>query len=185
MLVSIVYDSGFGHTARQAQAVAEGVARVPGVEARLFPVSEGPVPWEVLEESDAIIFGSPTYNGLVSSRLKKFMEDATRPAWLPQKWRNKVAAGFTNSGAMHGDKLNSLMSMALFAAQHGMIWVGLDLFPGRSSEENNRIGGWLGAMAQSNDESPDLSPIASDLATAAHLGQRVAEISRQFRNGRA
>jgi len=59
----------------------------------------------------------------------------------------------------------------------------LDLFPGRSPEERNRIGGWLGAMAQSNDESPELSPIASDLKTAAHLGQRVAEIAAQFRKG--
>jgi NAD(P)H dehydrogenase (quinone) len=108
------------------------------------------------------------------------MEDSTRPAFLPQKWRNKIAAGFTNSGAMHGDKLNSLISMTLFAAQHGMIWVGLDMFPGRSPEEPNRVGGWLGAMAQSNDESPELSPIASDLKTAAYLGQRVAETVRRF-----
>jgi NAD(P)H dehydrogenase (quinone) len=178
MQVAIVYDSGFGHTAKQAQAVAEGVNRAPGVEAKLIAVADGDISWETLEASDAIVFGSPTYNGSVSARLKKFMEDSTRPAFLPQKWRNKIAAGFTNSGAMHGDKLNSLISMTLFAAQHGMIWVGLDMFPGHSAEEPNRVGGWLGAMAQSNDESPELSPIASDLKTAAHLGQRVAEIAR-------
>jgi multimeric flavodoxin WrbA len=178
MQVAIVYDSGFGHTAKQAQAVAEGVNRAPGVEAKLIAVADDNISWETLEASDAIVFGSPTYNGSVSARLKKFMEDSTRPAFLPQKWRNKIAAGFTNSGAMHGDKLNSLISMTLFAAQHGMIWVGLDMFPGHSAEEPNRVGGWLGAMAQSNDESPELSPIASDLKTAAHLGQRVAEIAR-------
>lgn len=175
MLISIVYDSGYGHTARQAKAVAEGIDQVPGAQARLIAVADQPVPWDVLEASDAIVFGSPTYNGCVSARLKQFMEDSTRPAWVPQKWRNKVAAGFTNSGAMHGDKLHSLVSMVLFAAQHGMLWVGLDLFPGKSAEEQNRIGGWLGAMAQSNDESPELSPIESDLKTAAHLGRRVAE----------
>jgi multimeric flavodoxin WrbA len=178
MQVAIVHDSGFGHTAKQAQAVAEGVNRAPGVEAKLIAVADDNISWETLEASDAIVFGSPTYNGSVSARLKKFMEDSTRPAFLPQKWRNKIAAGFTNSGAMHGDKLNSLISMTLFAAQHGMIWVGLDMFPGHSAEEPNRVGGWLGAMAQSNDESPELSPIASDLKTAAHLGQRVAEIAR-------
>jgi multimeric flavodoxin WrbA len=94
--VAIVYDSGFGHTAKQAQAVAEGVNRVSGAEAKLFAVADGDIPWEVLEASDAIIFGSPTYNGSISARLKKFMEDTTRPVWLPQKWRNKIAAGFTN-----------------------------------------------------------------------------------------
>ncbi|CAI8882129.1 MULTISPECIES: flavodoxin family protein [Burkholderia] len=184
MLISIVYDSGYGHTAKQAQAIAEGVRKVQGAEVQLFAVADGPVQWDVLEASDAIIFGSPTYNGLVSARFKQFMEDSTRTAWVPQKWRNKIAAGFTNSGAIHGDKLNSLVSMALFAAQHGMIWVGVDLFPGKSDDEQNRIGGWLGAMAYSKDESPELSPIESDLKTAAHLGQRVAETARQFRNGR-
>lgn len=184
MLISIVYDSGFGHTAKQAHAVAEGARRQPGVEVRLVAVADGPIAWDGLEASDAIIFGSPTYNGLVSARFKQFMEDSTKPAWIPQTWRNKLAAGFTNSGAQHGDKLNSLMSMSLFAAQHAMLWVGLDLFPGRSNAEPNRIGGWLGAMAQSNDESPELSPIASDLETAAHLGQRVAELCAQFKRGK-
>ncbi len=54
------------------------------------------------------------------------------------KWRNKVAAGFTNSGAQNGDKLHSLISMALFAAQHGMLWVGLDLKPGNDSSRGRR-----------------------------------------------
>jgi multimeric flavodoxin WrbA len=181
MLTTVVYDSGYGHTQKQAEAVAEGVHRVPGAEARLVAVTDGDIPWETLAASDAIIFGSPTYNGTISARLKKFMEDSTKPAWRPQTWRNKIAAGFTNSGAQHGDKLNSLVTMTLFAAQHGMIWVGLDLFPGRSADERNRIGGWLGAMAQSDDVSPDISPISSDLETAAHLGQRVAEVASQFK----
>jgi NAD(P)H dehydrogenase (quinone) len=181
MLTTIVYDSGYGHTEKQAQAVAEGVRRVPGAEVRLIAVADGEFPWDTLAASDAIIFGSPTYNGTISARLKKFMEESTRPAWIPQTWRNKIAAGFTNSGAQHGDKLNSLVTMVLFAAQHGMIWVGLDLFAGRSASENNRIGGWLGAMAQSDDVSPELSPIASDLETAAYLGQRVAEVASRFK----
>lgn len=181
MLISIVYDSGYGHTAKQAQAVAEGVREVPGAEVQLIAVADGPIQWETLEASDAIIFGSPTYNGTVSARLKQVMEESTRPAWLPQTWRNKIAAGFTNSGAQHGDKLNTLITMALFAAQHGMIWVGLDLFPGRSADERNRIGGWLGAMAQSDDVAPKLSPIGSDLETAAYLGQRVAEVASWFK----
>lgn len=184
MQVNIVYDSGYGHTKKQAQAVAQGVERVAGVQANLVAVNGETVDWEALAASEAIIFGSPTYNGTVSARLKQFMEDSTRAAWLPQTWRNKVAAGFTNSGAMHGDKLNSLVTLALFAAQHGMIWVGLDLFPGKASTDLNRIGGWLGAMAQSNDEAPELSPIESDLNTAAHLGQRVAEIAQQLHAGR-
>ncbi len=48
--------------------------------------------------------------------------------------------------------------------------------------ELNRLGSWLGAMAQSNgDEGPDLSPIESDLKTSAYLGQRVTEIALRLR----
>lgn len=189
MLISIVYDSGYGHTAKQAQAVAAGVRNAPGAESKLIPVADGPIPWETLEASDAIIFGSPTYNGSLSARLKQFFEDSTQPAWHELRWRNKIAAGFTNSGAQSGDKLNTLVSISLFAAQHAMIWVGLDLRPGNSGSKGsvddlNRLGSWLGAMAQSNvDEGPEVAPIESDLRTAAHLGQRVAELAAQFRQG--
>jgi multimeric flavodoxin WrbA len=186
MLISIVYDSGWGHTARQAQSVAEGVRRVADAEARLIPVAEGVIPWDVFAASDAIVFGSPTYNGAPSARFKQFCEDSTKPVWSEMKWRDKVAAGFTNSGAQNGDKLHSLISMALFAAQHGMLWVGLDLMPGNDSSRGsvhdlNRLGSWLGAMAQSNgDQGPDDTPIKSDLDTAAYLGQRVAETVRRL-----
>ncbi|TRO38252.1 flavodoxin family protein [Pseudomonas putida] len=188
MLISIVYDSGVGHTAMQASAVGDGVISVVGTELNLVAVADGHVDWDKLEKSDAIIFGSPTYSGLVSARFKQFMEDSTKPAWLEQKWRNKICAGFTNSGAQHGDKLNSLISMALFAAQHGMIWVGLDLMPGNNTstgsvDDLNRHGSWLGAMAQSNnDQGPDKTPNESDLKTATYLGQRVATLTRQFNN---
>jgi len=185
VLIAIVYDSGYGHTAKQAQAVAEGVERVAGVRARLIAVADDAIPWDMLEASDGIIFGSPTYNGTISSRLKKFMEDSTRPAWVELKWRDKIAAGFTNSGAQNGDKLNSLMTISLFAAQHAMVWVGLDVMPGKdaskTSPDLNRLGSWLGAMAQSEDASAEVTPPESDLKTAAHLGQRVADIVRRFR----
>jgi NAD(P)H dehydrogenase (quinone) len=186
MQISIVYDSGYGHTARVAKAVAAGARSVDGADVRLIAIADGPMDWEVLENSDAIIFGSPTYNGMISARLKQFFEDSTKTAWTPQKWRNKLAAGFTNSGAQHGDKLSSLISMALFAAQHGMIWVGLDMMPGNSSStgsENdlNRHGSWLGVMTQSNtDQAADIAPIRSDLDTAAYLGTRVARTVSRF-----
>lgn len=183
MHVAVVYDSGYGHTKKQAEAVAAGAGRVEDVSVTLVALADGDPDWSVLERADAIIFGSATYNGTISARFKKFMEDSTRKSWVPQTWRNKIAAGFTNSGSWHGDKLNSLVTLALFAAQHGMIWTGLDLFPGHSDDANNRIGGWLGAMAYSKDEPPELSPIKSDLDTAAYLGERVATIASQFKQG--
>jgi NAD(P)H dehydrogenase (quinone) len=113
----------------------------------------------------------------VSAPFKAFM-DATSHAVMAKGhlWKDKIAAGFTNSGSRSGDKLASLIQIALFAAQHGMHWVNLDLPPGHasstSSEENlNRLGFSLGAAAQSNvDQSADIVPPQADLATAALPG---------------
>ncbi len=183
--IAIVYHSGYGHTQRQAEAVAEGVAAVAGVKAVLIPVAEAEARSAELEAASGIIFGAPTYMGSASAPFKAFMDWSSKP-WGARAWKDKLAAGFTNSASQSGDKLNTLIQLAVFAAQHGMIWVGVDLMPGNNNSKGsvndlNRLGGFLGALAQSNaDEGPDKGPIASDLATARHLGQRVAEQAKRF-----
>lgn len=180
--IAIVYHSGYKHTATLADSVQRGVLRVPGTEVSLVPVDDIDNNWGTLEKADAIIFGSPTYMGSVSAPFKAFM-DASSKAWGEQKWKDKVAAGFTNSASMSGDKLNTLVQMMIFAMQHGMIWVGLGLMPGNNSstgspDDLNRVGSYIGAMAQSNsDEDADHTPPKSDHETAAHLGERVAKFS--------
>jgi multimeric flavodoxin WrbA len=183
--VVVVYHSGYGHTRVMAQAVALGVERHPGSTCRLIAVEEVAAHWDLLHHADAIIFGAPTYMGSASAAFKGFME-ATASFYLAQPWRDKLAAGFTNSGCLCGDKLNTLLQMAVFAAQHSMIWVGLDLLPARSGTgvfdgQLNRLGSSLGAMAQSNvEQSPDLAPPAEDRCTAAHLGERVARLAQRM-----
>lgn len=183
--VSIVYHSGYGHTAEQAKAVARGVAKVEGVNLNLLTVEEAQQQWDVLKASDAIIFGSPTYMGSASAAFKTFME-ASSEKWYVREWQDKIAAGFTTSASQSGDKLNTLIQLAVFAAQHGMIWVGQDLLPGNNNSKGsvndlNRLGGFLGAMAQANsDQGPEFGPIPSDLLTAEHLGERVANIAKRF-----
>lgn len=189
--IAIVYHSGYGHTARQAEAVMVGVSQVDGAVAQLLSVEEAQVRWSDLAEADAMIFGAPTYAGSASAAFKAFM-DASSHAVMTNGfgWKDKIAAGFTNSGSRSGDKLATLIQLALFAAQHGMHWVNLGLPPANhsstgSEEELNRLGFWLGAGAQSNtDQGPDLVPPESDLATARHLGRRVAEVTLQFARGR-
>jgi multimeric flavodoxin WrbA len=153
-------------------------------------VEQAETRWDDLAEAQAIIFGAPTYMGAASAGFKAF-QDATSHAVMAKGhlWRDKIAAGFTNSGARSGDKLSTLVQMALFAAQHGMHWVNLDLPPANNSTTGaegdlNRLGFWLGAAAQSNvDEGPDTAPPESDLATARHLGRRVARVALQFARG--
>lgn len=189
--VAIVFHSGSGHTARQAAAVAEGVRSHDGARALLLPITElDGGAWRALDEADAIVFGTPTYMGSPAAVFKTFAE-ATQPVWADgMRCRGKVAAGFTNSQAVGGDKLNSLIDLVVLAAQHGMVWVGLDLYPGwattsGSANDLNRIGGWLGAMAQSHgDLGPDVAPPDADLRTAAHLGRRVARVAHELACGR-
>jgi NAD(P)H dehydrogenase (quinone) len=190
--IAIVYHSGYGHTGRQAEAVKAGVDQVEGVEALLMTVEEASTRWDDLAAAEAIIFGAPTYMASASAPFKAF-QDATSKAVMAKgfAWRNKIAAGFTNSGARSGDKLATLIQIALFAAQHGMHWVNLDLPPANNSttgseEDLNRLGFWLGAGAQSNtDQGSDVAPPEADLATARHLGRRVAQTTLQFVRGRA
>jgi NAD(P)H dehydrogenase (quinone) len=140
-----------------------------------------------LHAADAMIFGTPTYMGTVSAEFKAFM-DRTSQFWANQPWKDKLAAAFTNSGSQHGDKLNTLISLTVFAAQHGMNWINLGLLPGHNSstgsaEDLNRFGGFLGAMAQSNvDEGPEVAPPKSDRETAFQLGRRVAEAARRWQH---
>jgi len=189
--IAIVYHSGYGHTGRQAEAVRAGVEHVDGVEAMLLSVDRVERHWEDLNAAQAIIFGSPTYMGSVSASFKAFQE-ATSSTVLSKGylWKDKIAAGFTTSGSRSGDKLSTLIQLAIFAAQHGMHWVGLDLPPANcsstgSEEDMNRLGFWLGAGAQANtDEGPETAPPESDLATARYLGRRVALTTLQFVRGR-
>lgn len=187
--IAIVYHSGYGHTQRQAEAVAAGARQVAGAQIALIPVAEAEARIEELNAADAIIFGAPTYLGSASAAFKGFMEYSAK-IWFAQGWKDKLAAGFTTSGSQSGDKLGTLSQLSIFAAQHGMIWVGLDLLPGNNTSKGsvddlNRLGSWLGAMAQANgDEGPDVAPISSDLATASHLGKRVAQLTAQFVAGR-
>lgn len=184
--VAVIYHSGFGHTRVQAEAVRDGAASVPGVRVDLIDAERHAAHWDALDAADAIIFGTPTYMAGPSAPFKTFL-DATAGRWADQRWRDKLAAGFTNSAGLNGDKLATLQQLALFAMQHGMVWIGLGLLPGNntstgSAEDLNRLAGFIGAMAQSPaDLGPDAGPSASDKRTAAHLGHRVATIAAHWR----
>ena len=184
--VVIVFHSGLGHTRVLAEQVSRGARAVPGVQAMTLPVEEVEANWEQLDNADAIVFGTPTYMAGVSAPFKAFM-DATASRWADQDWRSKLAAGFTNSAGLNGDKLNTLEHLALFAAQHSMVWVPLGLLPGATSstpepEALNRMASFMGAMAQSpTDLGPDQAPNKPDQETAAHLGGQVARAALGWR----
>ncbi|HWW08119.1 flavodoxin family protein [Collimonas sp.] len=187
--VAVVYHSGYGHTKKQAEAVHAGVLRTPGAVPELIAIdAEGNLSdaaWASLEAADAIIFGTPTYMGMASWQFKKFADTSSKQ-WFGQKWKDKIAAGFTNSATMNGDKGSTMSYLITFAMQHSMVWVGTGLMPSNSKaaqrNDVNFVGGFSGALAQSpSDSSPEESPSAGDLETAKLFGKRVAETAQKFK----
>jgi len=186
-LVSIVFHSRDGHTAKMAEAVEQGVRASEGVSVVLHQIYDEDIQhgrWmnetvlNQLDDSNAIIFGSPTYMGSVSASLKSFM-DATSSRYLERKWVDKIGAAFTVSGSPSGDKVNMLMACTTFALQHGMVWVGVGDSP-TTGEGLNRLGIFYGAAGQALFEPPDQTPTAEDKRTGKRLGYRVACFARRL-----
>lgn len=179
--IAVIYHSGYGHTKRMAEAVAEGArGELVGIDA------EGNLTdaqWSTLGAADAIVFGSPTYMGSVSWQFKKFA-DASSKAWFTQGWKNKIAAGFTNSASMNGDKHSTLHYLFTLSQQHGMIWVGTGMLPSNSKaaqrDDLNYLASSAGAMAQSPSDAGVNEMLPGDLETAKQFGARVAEVAGQF-----
>ncbi|MFM2053985.1 MAG: hypothetical protein RL456_2022 [Pseudomonadota bacterium] len=179
--IVIVYHSGYGHTAKVAEAVAEGAG---GTLLRID--AEGNLPeggWEQLDAADAIVFGSPTYMGSVSWQFKKFADASSKP-WFTQKWKNKLAAGFTNSATMNGDKLSTLHYLFTLSQQHSMFWVGSGMMPNNhkaaTRDDINYVGSFSGLMTSTPSDASADEMVAGDIATAKRFGQRVAEAAARL-----
>ncbi|MBV8940023.1 MAG: flavodoxin family protein [Alphaproteobacteria bacterium] len=180
MPLVILYHSVYGHTARVAQAVAEGAGK-SGAEIMLIRADEvDEAAWGALDAASAIIFGSPTYMGGVTATFKGFI-DSTSKRWIAQRWKDKIAAGFINAGSLSGDNVHALNQLLICAMQHSMIWVGAGIMPHQFDDHHvNRLGGFTGLLTQSDNETPDVTPPAGDLATAKLFGARVAQITARL-----
>ncbi|MFK7824160.1 MAG: flavodoxin family protein [Oligoflexales bacterium] len=179
--IAVLYSTGSGHTELVAKHLAKGIeeiARVQIIDVRQdFDIED-------LHKMDGLVFGSPTYMGSADSHFKGFM-DATSKFWTEQPWKDKVAAGFTVGGCPSGDKLMTLVQLAVFAAQHGMIWVGQSELGDKFSDSKDRRncdGFWMGLGASSiSDKNQKLR--VEDLLTAELFGKRIAAITTTFKRG--
>ena len=106
--------------------------------------------------------------------------DATGRLWKTQQLKNKLAAGFTVSSLPAGDKQSTLLSMWVFAMQHGMVWVGNPILPEQHTgvpydEAANRLGSWSGLMAQAGHGAAADAFVPGDTKTARMFGRHFAE----------
>ena len=179
--IVVVYHSGYGHTQRMAQSVAQGAG------ATLLAIdADGNLPeggWDQLNAADAIVMGSPTYMGTVSWQFKKFA-DASSKAWFAQAWKDKLFAGFTNSATMNGDKLSTLHYLFTLAMQHSGIWVGTGLMPSNSKaatrNDINYVASSSGLMTTTPSDASVDEMVPGDLATAKVFGERIAAVTARL-----
>lgn len=130
---------------------------------------------ENLCSCDGIIFASPTYMGNAAAQFKAFA-DASSDLWETQAWSGKIAAGITSGSSLNGDQSFTLQYFATLAAQHGMLWLGLDTPTENTDQSLNRLGCQLGVSAHSVDGS--VHPI--DRETSRYLGGRVFQFATRL-----
>jgi multimeric flavodoxin WrbA len=179
--IVIVYHSGYGHTAK----VAEAVAATSG--AQLLAIdAEGNLPeggWEALAAAKLIVFGSPTYMGSVSWQFKKFADASSKP-WYSQVWKDKLAAGFTNSATLNGDKHSTLHYFMTLAMQHSMFWVGTGMLPvnnkAATRDDINNVGSSAGLMTATPSDASVDEMVPGDIATAKKFGERLVAAVAKF-----
>jgi len=179
--IVIVYHSGYGHTKKVAEAVAQG----SGGELLAID-AEGNLPeggWDKLNAAQAIVFGTPTYMGSVSWQFKKFADASSKP-WYTQAWKDKLAAGFTNSASMNGDKLSTLHYLFTLSQQHGMLWVGTGMMPSNAKaatrNDINYVASSSGLMTSTPSDASADEMIPGDIETAKKFGQRIAQAVGKF-----
>jgi multimeric flavodoxin WrbA len=179
--IVIVYHSGYGHTKKVAEAVAEGS------RGTLLAIdAEGKLPeggWEQLAAAHAIVFGSPTYMGGPSWQFKKFADDSSK-AWYQRLWKDKLAAGFTNSATINGDKAGTINYFITLSQQHGMFWVGTGMTAPNAKhhtrDDINHLGGYAGLITATPSDASVDEMVPGDLATARAFGERVAQAAARF-----
>ena len=195
--ILVLYYSSYGHLARMADAVAEGV-RQAGHECDVRRVAETAPP-EVaaaagfvadhthpqieginsLPEYDGLVIGAPTRFGRMPSQMASFLDQAGG-LWYTDALVGKAAAAFTSTAAQHGGQETTLFSIITNLLHFGCTVVGLDYgFKEQNGVDVVRGGSPYGATTIANNDGSRL-PSEVDLNGARYLGRRVAETAAKL-----
>ncbi len=183
--IIILYYSERGHTKKLANAIAEGVLSTNN-SVFLIDISEVNANiTQLLQQADGILWGSPTFMGSMAAPMKAFIDNLSKSGfWIKQPLADKMAGGFTVATYPSGDKLSTLMQLALISAQHGMIWVNHIGAGRRVSDDSvnpNPCGSWLGLMATSSNDKNQLID-SDDRLTAVAFGKRFSKAVSRWAN---
>lgn len=183
VFIVIVYHSTFGHTKLVAETLAIEMHSEYS-DVLIIPVEDAINSMDKFAKADMILFGCPTYFGTISAGFKTFME-STGKIWFMQGWKDKLAAGFTNSSTIGGDKLNTLTDLSIFAAQHGMLWVSQGILPkyedNKQTDGQNRLGSYLGLMVTSDNDLNHVNSLhPGDQLTIQLFAKRIVQATVKY-----
>jgi NAD(P)H dehydrogenase (quinone) len=159
MNVLVLYYSKGGNTRKLAEAIAEGVEQVDGVEAVLRHTRD--VTKDDFVAADGLIVGSPVYFGTMAAQLKLVLDEFVG---VRRKMENKVGAAFSTAGDASGGKETTMMSIIQALLIYGLIIAGDPM-----SATGHYGTACVGA------------PDAATLKNGQRLGRRVAELAKQLR----
>ncbi len=194
--VLVLYYSTYGHIETMAEAVAEG-ARKAGAQVDVKRVAET-VPEEIarkahfkldqkapvakveeLEHYDAIIVGTGTRFGRISSQMAAFLDQAGG-LWARCALNGKIGAAFTSSATQHGGQETTLFSIITNLLHFGMMIVGLPYSHQGQMRNDEIVGGApYGATTIANGDG-SRQPSATELEGARHQGELVARAAIQM-----
>ena len=197
--VLVLYYSTYGHIETMAEAVAEGargagaavdVKRVPETvpddvaKAGHFKLDQqAPVAKpDELADYDAVIVGTPTRFGRMSSQMAAFW-DQTGGLWAKGALVGKVGAAFTSTASQHGGQETTLFSILTNLLHHGMLVAGLNYgFQEQMRLDEITGGAPYGATTLAGGDGS--RPVSdSEKAGARYLGRTVAETAAKLAGG--
>jgi len=194
--VLVLYYSSYGHIEKMAEAVAEG-ARGAGAQVDIKRVPET-VPEEIargahfkldqaapvatvadLEHYDAIIVGTGTRFGRMSSQMASFLDQAGG-LWMRGALNGKVGAAFASTASQHGGQETTLFSIITNLLHFGLTIVGLPYsFQGQLTLNEVTGGSPYGATTLAGGDG-SRQPSANELDGARHQGALVAQTAAKL-----
>lgn len=126
------------------------------------------------EGADAIIFGTPTRFGNVSSELKAYI-DSLGGLWFQGKLNGKAGGAFTSTSSAHGGNETTITSLYTPMAHLGMILVPL----GYADPAMFKSGTPYGASSVSGQN--NAPPTDDDLEVARFQGKRIAQVAKALK----
>jgi NAD(P)H dehydrogenase (quinone) len=194
--ILVLYYSSYGHIETMAEAIAEG-ARAAGATVDVKRVPET-VPLEIargshfkldqqapvatiadLENYDAIIIGTGTRFGRMSSQMAAFLDQAGG-LWMRGALNGKVGSAFTSTASQHGGQETTLFSIITNLLHFGMVVVGLPYsFQGQLGHDEVTGGSPYGVTTIAGGDG-SRQPSANEIEGAKFQGRHVAEITAKL-----